>query len=152
MRVGIAAGLLLAFTVGCGFEDIDPATLDVSIDGYENWDVLELTGTVPGHGNTIRLLYRNDVAQGYTGGGEYPVGTALVKEIYSNDGGEPGTLKYTAIMRRITVNGADPGDLPLDEGWLFTDLRGGTETYKPLCWDSCHRQAPYQGAYLDHGL
>lgn len=148
-RLSVALLVLLA---GCfPTEEIDPTALSVSIDGYRDWYKVEpLLGPVPGHGDTYRILYVNDVALAYTGGGFYPDGAAMVKEIYDLEGeAGRGDLDYTAVMRRIDE--ADDPDLPLDDGWLFTNLgTDGVETHNPLCWDSCHRQAPYQGAWFDY--
>lgn len=148
---------LAAFAVSLGSlgacaEEIDPDQLSVSIEGYESWDKVEpLLGPVPGHGDTYRVMYRNDIARSYSGAGEYPVGSAIVKEIYELKGGdERGSLLYKAVMRRLDGE-VDPG-VPLDDGWLFTQIDSGTaEAQRDLCWDSCHVNAPYLGAYFDHG-
>ena len=75
----------LSLSLGACSEDIDPADVaSVPIDDYETWDVVEpLLGPVPGHGDTYRVMYRNEEARRYTGAGEYPLGAAIVKEIYS---------------------------------------------------------------------
>jgi len=154
-RAAPVAGCSLAgLVLGACFPsvEIDPNELpaNVSIEGYEQWSSFEVDGPAPGHGETQRILFRNDVARAYAHGGFYPDGTVIVKEIrdpVTDD--ELGDLRYLAIMRRID----DPPDgVPTDEGWLFTDLRDGSEVQKELCWASCHRQAPYQGAFFDHGF
>jgi len=145
---------LFVLLVGCfPTEEIDPSSLPdgVSIDGYEGWSKVEpLLGPVPAHGDTYRILYVNDTARAYTGGGFYQDGSTMVKEIYTLDGeAGRGDLDYTAVMRRIDED-SEP-DLPIQDGWLFTNLgTDGVETHSPLCWDSCHRQAPYQGAWFDY--
>jgi hypothetical protein len=149
-RLSVALVVLLA---GCfPSEEIDPADLTVSIADYRDWTAVEpLLGTAPGHGDTYRVLYVNDAALAYTGGGFYPEGSAMVKEIYDLAGTDGrGDLRYIAAMRRFDED-TEP-ELPLDEGWLFTSFDEGdtTETQNPLCWSSCHRQAPYQGAWFDY--
>ena len=140
----------LLLTAACS-EDIQPESLSVSIEGYESWDKVEpLLGAVPGHGDTYRIMYRNDLARSYTGAGQYPIGAAIVKEIYALRGDDgKGSLSYKAVMRRMDAED-NPG-LPIDGGWLFTQIDTGTEEFqRDLCWDSCHRAAPYVGAFFDH--
>lgn len=134
-------------------EDIDPSEVSVSIDNYQSWDKVEpLLGDVPGHGDTYRVMYRNEIAQSYTGAGQYPLGAAIVKEIYDLEGAEgQGKLNYKAVMRRMDPL-ADP-DLPIMGGWLFTQIDDGIEEFqRDLCWDSCHVRAPFVGAFFDHSF
>jgi hypothetical protein len=151
----VLRGLPLAVVLAGCFpaQEIDPAFLpdEVSIEGYTDWHrVGPLLGPAPGHGDSYRLLYVNDTARGYTGGGLYPANSVVVKEIYALDGeAGQGAFRYTAIMRRIDEE--DLPGAPIMDGWLFTDLRDGVETQLDLCWDSCHRQAPYAGAWFDYG-
>ena len=147
-----AVSLLVLGLHGCGV-GLDPEEIPVSLQGYEEWNKVEpLLGAVGGHGDTYRIMYRNDEARRYTGAGEYPLGSAIVKEIYEVNGdGSAGELLYIATMRRIDEAAAP--DLPIRGGWLFTQIDGpvgDTEIHKDLCWDSCHRQAPFQGAWFDH--
>jgi hypothetical protein len=150
----LAAAVALSLATGCfPTQDIDPAEVPVSIEGYEGWhEIGPLLGPAPGHGDSYRVLYVNDVAREYTGAGSYPLGAAMVKEIYAVDGdGGRGAFRYSAVMRRIDED-AEP-DLPILGGWLFTDVsEDGSEVANDLCWDSCHRQAPYDGSWFDHGL
>lgn len=150
--VGISALLLaLGLQTGACREEIDPDSLSVSIDGYTEWDSIDpLLGDVPGHGNTYRIMYRNDIAQSYTGSGEYPLGSAIVKEIYGLEGADGrGGLRYKAVMRRIDQD--ESPDLPIDGGWLFTKIDSGTqEFYGDSCWGTCHNTAPFAGAFFDH--
>lgn len=142
--------LLLLVSAACN-EDIDASALDISIEGYESWDRVEpLLGPVPGHGDTYRIMYRNHVARSYTGAGSYPIGTAVVKEIYKlEDGDGRGKLLYKAVMRRMDADD-NPG-LPITGGWLFTQIDSGTDEFqRDLCWDSCHVNAPHLGAFFDH--
>jgi hypothetical protein len=131
--------------------DINPDELSVSIDNYESWNKVEpLLGEVPAHGDTYRIMYRNEVAREYTGAGEYPIGSAIVKEIFERKGDAKGKLLYKAVMRRLDPE-IDPG-VPIDGGWLFTQIDSGADEFqRDLCWDSCHVRAPYQGAFFDHG-
>lgn len=134
-------------------EDIDPSEVSVSIDNYQSWDKVEpLLGDVPGHGDTYRVMYRNEIAQSYTGAGQYPLGAAIVKEIYDLEGAEgQGKLNYKAVMRRMDPT-ANP-DLPIMGGWLFTQIDDGAEEFqRDLCWDSCHVRAPFVGAFFDHSF
>jgi hypothetical protein len=150
-RALVIAALLAA---GC------PAPVDTSglpsADGYADWaDPIVTSGPVPGHGDTNRIIYVNELGRAYPHAGEYPNGTVLVKEIYDkSDSGAWGDLRYVALMRRI----GDPAayDVPadqLDEGWLFSeaDEPGGDEVRLDLCWAKCHKAAPYHGAWLDYG-
>ena len=144
---------LLTLSAACS-EDVDPESLSVSILDYETWDKMEpLLGPVPGHGESYRLVYRNELARSYTGAGEYPLGSAVVKEIYALGGqGEPGKLRYKAVMRRMDSGADENQGLPITGGWLFTQIDSGTEEFqRDLCWDSCHKSAPFLGAFLDHG-
>ena len=147
----LACILLFLPLIACG-EAIDPDSLPVSIEGYEDWERIEpLLGPVGGHADTYRIMYRNEVAKGYTGAGEYPLGTAIVKEIYELDGDDgKGAFLYAAVMRRI--DGEEHPGLPLNGGWLFTQIKDGDdEIQNDSCWESCHRAAPYLGAFFDHG-
>tara|TARA_R110002096_G_scaffold408075_1_gene606965 strand:+ start:72594 stop:73061 length:468 start_codon:yes stop_codon:yes gene_type:complete len=151
-RTALATAFLTVVlaTSACS-EDIQPELLSVSIEGYESWDKVEpLLGPVPGHGDTYRIMYRNELARSYTGAGDYPIGAAIVKEIYTLSGEDgKGKLSYKAVMRRM-----DPEDnpgVPIDGGWLFTQIDSGTDEFqRDLCWSSCHRAAPYVGAFFDH--
>ncbi len=150
-RVGLFLGLFVLSVGACG-EKLDPDDIEVSIEGYTAWNRVEpLLGPVPGHGDTYRIMYRNETALHYTGAGTYPLGSAIVKEIYDLSGKDgKGALNYTAVMRRMDKD-AYP-DLPITGGWLFTLIDGGSEeTQLDSCWDSCHRSAPYVGAYFHHG-
>ncbi len=152
MLRGLSLCIVASLALGCS-EDIQPELLSVSIEGYESWDRVEpLLGPVPGHGDTYRIMYRNEIARSYTGAGEYPIGSAIVKEIYSlKSNGERGSLSYKAVMRRM-----DPEEnpsLPIDGGWLFTQINTGTEEFqRDLCWQSCHQAAPHVGAFFDHSF
>ena len=118
---------------------------------YTTWKRFDVTGEAPGHGDTYRIIYVNDIAADpasplYVG---YPEGSIVVKEIHSNDGGEPGALKYVAIMRRIgTVDTAFQNQ----GGWLFSesDVPNGSEKHSDTCWNRCHVAAPYNGAWYDY--
>jgi hypothetical protein len=142
----------LSLSLGACSEDIDPADVaSVPIDDYETWDVVEpLLGPVPGHGDTYRVMYRNEEARRYTGAGEYPLGAAIVKEIYSRKGkDQKGSLRYKAVMRRMDAE--EHPHLPITGGWLFTQIDSGSDEFqRDLCWDSCHVSAPYLGAFFDH--
>ncbi|MEZ4362249.1 MAG: cytochrome P460 family protein [Kofleriaceae bacterium] len=136
-----ASGALL---LACG-ESVTPEPLG----DYTTWKRIDTYGDLPGHGDSYRIIYANDLALTYAGGA-YPEGAAIVKEVRKRNGDQPGDLRYLAIMRRI-----GPAPLGLDDeaGWLFTQASepGGSEVYRSLCWNRCHVAAPYAGAFLDYG-
>lgn len=148
----ILLACLCVLSIAACKEDIDPADVaSVPIDDYETWDKVEpLLGPVPGHGDSYRVMYRNKEARSYTGAGEYPLGAAIVKEIYSLEGDDgKGSLRYKSVMRRMDAD--EHPDLPILGGWLFTQIDSGTDEFqRDLCWDSCHVNAPYVGAFFDH--
>ena len=140
----------MGLAAGCGGEDIDPAGLP-TIAGYQSWPSRTEKGEVPGHGDTIRVIYANEVARTYAHAGRYPVGAVLVKEVYEKGAYDrPGKLRETQLMRKVTEDFL-PSPRPLDKGWLFTHLDGGKETRKALCWDRCHRQGRFDYAWFDYG-
>ena len=131
--------LVLALA-SCG-EDVTPPELG----DYTSWYRIETQGSVPGHGDSYRLIYVNDVAR-MRGTSERDA--VLVKEVHDNVNGAPGDLRVIEIMRKIRA-GTDPDD---DGGWLFTatDSAGGSETQQDFCWSRCHVQAPFAGAWFDY--
>lgn len=138
IRVVVVAALALP---AC-FTEVD---VDIAPAEYADWYSIEVAGEVPGHGDSLRRIYANDVALTFTGAGLYPVGTIVVKEIYAPGGDD---LRYVAIMRKLE---AAPAGGELDDGWLFThkaDL-DAPETHRPRCWKTCHQNAPFDGAFLD---
>jgi len=146
----VVLAALVAITgavAGCG-DAVQPDP----IGDYTAWYKVETWGNVPGHGDSYRIIYANDVARTYRGG-QYPEGTILVKEVYDRagtaDAPAPGKLQYVAIMRRL---GAAPEAYTDEGGWLFTatDKPGGDETHYGYCWNACHAAAPYSGAWLDY--
>lgn len=138
---------LLVVAAACGTAvDVEPV-LD-----YETWGPpIVVTGEAPGHADSYRAIYANDLArdpeQAFVPG--YQEGAIIVKEIRDNNNGAPGDLRYVAIMRRIgpvTQAFEDKG------GWLFTmasDVRA-TEKEFDFCWSRCHAAAPYNGAWYDY--
>jgi hypothetical protein len=140
------AWLALFIAAGCGSE-IDPAGLP-SIEGYAAWPSFTVDTDIPGHPESVRVIHVNEVARAYPHGGRYPIGSVIVKDIFerSRDGGR-GALRYVAVMRKL----GDGSTLPTDEGWLFTDLRDGREVQKDLCWQTCHKAGPHDGAWFDYG-
>jgi hypothetical protein len=141
----LTAALTLA-SIGAGAACGDPVPADLeSIAGYTSWKKVETSGPAPGHGDTYRIIYANDTSQFFNG--QYPVGTVLVKEVYDRDGDGPGALRYVALMRQ-----AGTTEIPDEGGWLFTsaDVPFADETHFSYCWNRCHVQAPYAGAWLDY--
>lgn len=138
----------IAFTLlaACSVPVDDRLTED-----YTQWGPpIEVAGSAPGHGNTIRRIYVNAEArasnQDFTLGAQ--PGSIIVKEIWSNNEGQPGTLNYLAIMRR-------EDRIPISEpdgGWLFTRAEepGGSEVHQGFCWGRCHVAAPFHGAFYDY--
>lgn len=112
---------------------------------YTAWHRVDTYGDVPGHGDSYRVIYVNDIARTQ---GTTARDSVIVKEIRDNNDGAPGDLRYLAIMRKLTA-----GPSPADEGgWLFTqtDTPGGPEEHLDLCWARCHAQAPFAGVWLDY--
>jgi hypothetical protein len=151
---------LLVLLAACGTETFDPAPIG-SIVGYTQppWvNALDVSDSVPGHGDTYRKIYVNDVGQSYTGG-RYTEGTIVVKEIRNKvfmDGvALPGDdIEYISVMRKVGRDGTAP--VPIEGGWVFSYLESGQqpgddETYWDLCWAQCHRQGPWDGAWYDYG-
>jgi Cytochrome P460 len=145
---------LLVALAACTAEDVSPEPLG----DYRSWKRLDTYGELPGHGDSYRIIYVNDIALGYAGGA-YPEGSILVKEVRRRSGegdqSAPGDLRYLAVMRRL---GPAPRGLDDEAGWLFTQISAprddGTpddEQYRSLCWNRCHVAAPYAGAFLDYG-
>lgn len=127
---------------------------------YQQWKKIEVHGDLPGHGgDTYRIIYANPIAQSFEGG-QYPSGpddastSILVKEVHDLAGTDsapaPGALQYVAVMRRLP--GAAPQGLSEEGGWLFsyTTSPGGSEQHASYCWDACHVDAPYHGAWFDY--
>lgn len=128
-------------------ESISPEPLG----DYTTWKRIDVTGTAPGHGDSYRVIYINDRAADPTHDLRlgYQDGSVIVKEIRRDQDGQPGDLRYVAIMRRtgtITTALTDEG------GWLFSqsDGPGGSETHAGFCWSRCHVAAPYNGAWYDY--
>jgi hypothetical protein len=139
--------LFLLSLAACGTE-IDPQGLP-SVDDYPSWGVfIELDTDIPGHPKSIRTIYVNPVGRDYPHGGRYPIGTVVAKEVWERIGpGQKGGLRYLAIMRKL----GEDADVPTNAGWLFTDRKDGVETQKDLCWRTCHKAGPWDGAWLDYG-
>ena len=140
---------LVAGLVGCA-PVVDVAELP-SIEGYNTWYSVEFGGPVPGHGDSVRPVFVNDVARTYPHGGRYAVGSVVVKEVRErNADNSAGALRYIAVMRKV---GDTPVSAPVDDGWVFTQLSGpgAAERSPSSCWSTCHRHAPVDGAWYDYG-
>jgi hypothetical protein len=139
--------LALLALAACGTAvDVEPV-LD-----YQSWGPPTIvTGEAPGHADSYRAIYINDLArdgtQSFVLG--YQEGSIIVKEIRDNNNGAPGDLRYVAIMRRV---GEISKALENKGGWLFTQASDVTATEKEfdLCWSRCHVAAPYNGAWYDY--
>jgi hypothetical protein len=140
--------LCVLLAAACG-QTIDPDEVP-SVADYASWPSFEIDTDVPGHADSIRVIYKNEVAASYPHGGRYPAGTVILKEIFDRkDDGSRGSLRYIGIARKLA-----PGSgLPTDDGWLFTQQRepGAEETQLDLCWSLCHRVGPYDGLWFDYG-
>jgi hypothetical protein len=137
LRLAPLAVLLAA----CGSEGVSPPPLG----DYSSWYRLDTWGDVPGHHDTYRVIYANDVARTL---GPTELDAILVKEVYDNAGGTPGALRHVSIMRKIR-GGPSPED---EGGWLFTEAAtaASPEVHYDLCWNRCHVQAPLAGVWLDY--
>ena len=135
--------IALILLAGCAeTRDVEP------LGDYTQWPKKVIaTGEVPGHGNTYRVIYANDLANKLLFGGAYPIGSTIVKEVYDHEG---GALEEVAIMR---MRDDYPRGYSDEGGWLFTltDSPGGEEHYNERCWRTCHVAAPYRGAWLFYG-
>ena len=132
--------LLFVSLVAACSTDVSPPELG----DYSTWHKIETMGEVPGHGDSYRLIFVNDIARR----GTTEKGAVIVKEVHDNDGGKPGALRVIEIMRKVRA-GTDPAD---DGGWLFsaTESAGGDEVSFDFCWGRCHVQAPFAGAWFDY--
>ena len=136
---GLVALVLLA---GC----TEPVPADVEpVGDYTAWDKVETYGPAPGHGDSYRIIYINDIARRM---GTSTLGAILVKEVRDNVDNTPGDLRVIEIMRKVRggISTEDEG------GWLFsaTDTPGGAETHTDTCWNRCHVQAPLAGVWFDY--
>lgn len=143
-----ARGLLLGAAVlaGCAEEvDVPP------LGDYTAWKRLDVTGDAPGHTNSYRVIYANEIAADPAAElvPGYPDGAILVKEVRDDDGGTPGALRYLAVMRKVRPVTRALSD---EGGWLFTETDGptGPELKFGFCWGRCHAAAPYNGAWYDY--
>lgn len=139
-RAQITAVAAVAVVAACA-EQVSPPPLG----DYTTWHRVDTYGPAPGHGDSYRIIYVNDIART---AGPTELDATLVKEIRDDDGGTPGALRYVAIMRKLRA-----GPSPEDEGgWLFTyaESPGGAEYRSDLCWSRCHAQAPFAGVWLDY--
>jgi hypothetical protein len=140
------SALVVMLVAGCAADlDVEP------LGDYTQWKRLDVTGPAPGHGDTYRIIFANDLAadSAWSLRLGYQEGSILVKEIRNNDDGQPGDLRYVAIMRRTK-----PIVTALEEqgGWLFTqsDEPNSAESEPSFCWSRCHVAAPYNGAWYDY--
>jgi Cytochrome P460 len=143
----------LVGTAGCLGPVVEPEPVP---DDYTDWYRVDSVGEVPGHGDSYRIIYVNDVGTEFDGEGFYDPGTVIVKEIRERNGDEAGDINYIGIMRKL-VGAPDGGDLHGYDpaaGWLFTYLADdiGSDEHNPsFCWEDCHRAAPIDGTFFDYG-
>ena len=139
---------LLLVLAGCA-QAIDPEPLgDYTRWPDEGGQLITVRGNAPGHSDSVRLIYVDPIAADptHTLAGGYLPGARIVKEIYADDDGVIGALRYVAIMRR--TGGTTDG------GWLFSETPepNGAEHTAAFCWARCHVAAPYLGAWYDYRL
>lgn len=156
--------VLLCLLAGCATE-----TLDVRVDvPYwelttddtpvgERWSLRVTYGETPGHGDTIRHIYADPLAQTFGGDRAYPQGSMLVKEIYENVGGREGALQVIETMHRTESVVEDSTFILYEKrmGWVFgaASTRNGPESDKSdFCWRRCHVNAPISGAWFDYSV
>jgi len=134
---------VIAVLVGGCAEDVSPEPLG----DYTQWPgMLVVSGNAPGHTNSVRVIYTNDLASDPLRSHVVPQGAIIVKEVREDDGGQPGALRYVGIMRKVG------GPTETDGGWLFSESKtpGGSEVHYDWCWSRCHVAAPYNGAFYDY--
>ena len=135
---------ILAVVVGCAGSaaDVEP------LGDYTTWKRIDTYGKTPGHGDSYRIIYVNDIAETYVAGSPegYPDGSIFVKQVHDRVGDQAGELRVIEIMRSTGQPLADDG------GFIFTAASevGGEETAKSFCWRRCHQAAPFQGAWFDY--
>jgi hypothetical protein len=143
--------VVTALAVGCSLCACKEPVSPDPIGDYTAWKRIDVTGPAPGHSDTYRIIYINDVAvnAGSNFRAGYPLGSVIVKEIRDNNNDTPGDIRYIAMMRKVEAVGTALVD---EGGWLFTQSKepGGSETYTSLCWNRCHVAAPYNGAWYDY--
>lgn len=164
----LASAVLALSSTGCIVSEVEVDELVTitdangaelySLDGYQSWYSIEVTGIAPGHGDSFRRIFANDTARSYSHFGKYPVGSILVKDIFELEGesGE-GPFEYTAIMRKVAPEDAEAADVELEGGWVFTFTDParddeGREYTAYVCYDACHVQGPIDYAWYDYGL
>ena len=166
MRGAILSLLVAASACGEGtVVEIAPVPAE-----YTDWYRIDSVGPVPGHGDSYRIIYANDVARLFgtvIGEGDdrefvytYPEGSIIVKEVRERNGDQPGDIKYLGVMRMLPADEV-PDGADLDEptelrtyGWLFTYLADdidSDEEWRASCWNECHVSAPFAGAFYDYG-
>ena len=145
MRALFAIVLLAGCRPGLATEGLPSA------EGYETWYRVDRTGAVSGHGDTYREIFVNDVGRSYPHGGRYAIGTVVVKEIRAvADGGGPGSLRYSAVARKVGEDADVEADV--DGGWIWSRRNDdGDEVLGYRCWQGCHTQAPVDGMFYDYG-
>ena len=147
--------LLLA---ACATDTLDVRVTDryweLALTDPAQWSLVTTSGATPGHGDTIRDIYFNSYAQMFDGAA-WPMDmdghAQLVKEVYTNDGGQRGALQVIETMHIVVQ--PNENRFANRYGWVFgaTDTRLGEETDRTdFCWRRCHVNAPLAGAWLDY--
>ena len=154
LNVVVLTGLLAAlFVMVTGCEDSSKGPLVP--ENYARWDRLtnvELNYTIPGHLGHYRIAYINEIGKRVTVVEEkgrryadYPDGTMIVKEIYSN-------LDYTEgdSPVRLTVMIKDRDHPDQRGGWIWIGKNMGmmeetviTEEFCVTCHGNANKSHPY---------
>lgn len=155
------AAMALIPAAACSATPVNTGGLP-SIANYKSWYHTDVTGKSAGHSG-YRVIYVNDTGRNYAGSFYYAPGTVLINEIHDATSSGPGALRSVVIMRKLAPNNTPSGaslqatqrDVlgPHAPGWLFTSASkvGAQETLGHSCYSSCHVQAPYDNAWLNHG-
>lgn len=151
--VALSAALVLGAVACGGRKVVEPTPVP---EDYTSWSRIDTTVPVPGHGDTYRIIYANDIAElrgvavfepgldaspdDLDGGStddidtewSYPQGSIIVKEVRDRDGDQPGAIKYLGVMRKL-VEAPSGAELHYsseysDGGWLFTYLADDIES------------------------
>ncbi len=158
-RCVLLLGALGALLIGCESADKEPQLIPDDYDGWERTVEEDLNFQVPGHGETLRRIYINDVGTGVeisdvspAGAAstrrryEYPPGTLIVKEVYPS-----AEIPPTQQPVMITAMLKAPNDPRSRGGWLWItkNLASGEENvlveeYCLTCHENANEQYPYR--------
>ena len=142
---------VLSVLASCGAEEQVPL---VSMD-YSGWEQTvdePILRTIPGHGETVRRIFINDVGasvEPQTSGSDthwdYPDGTVIVKEVFS---GEAPDLSSDPDALAVMIKNPDDERARGDWIWVVRDVASGAErifdnTYCITCHGDANENHPY---------